>query len=80
MSLAVLRLIRTITKPEKIHFRPESQRFHISPRPSPGQENRNSFNRSYEVKKRNPSSLACRVTVKLPADLTGPADEVATGL
>ena len=74
-------LIRIVTKTEKIHFRPESQRFRISPRPSPGQENRNWFNGSDEVKeKRNPSSLLHRVTVKLPADLTGPVDEVATGL
>lgn len=69
---AVVCLIRIITKPENIHFRPESLRFYISPRLSPGQENRSWFNGSDEVKeKRNPSSLVRRVTVKTPADLTG---------
>lgn len=68
-------------KTEKKHFRLESQRFHLSPRPFPGQENRNWFNGPDEVKeKRNPSSLEYRVTVKLSADRTGPGDETATGL
>ncbi|PKU40324.1 hypothetical protein llap_9375 [Limosa lapponica baueri] len=53
----------------------------LEDRPSPGQENRNRFNGSDEVKeKKNPPSLARRVTVKLPSDLTGPVDEMATGL